>query len=1400
MKFTITNFAGFIIALIVSTISFSENAIAQKQISFKHLTINNGLSQNSVFSIFQDKDDYIWIGTEDGLNRFDGYEFTIYKHENNNPKSISNSRINAIYEDPRGNLWIGTADGLNLFDKNSGSFTRIRTGTARPGGTNDPITSIVCDSYGNLWIGTFDGLKLYDSKTNKVRHFKTNNKQSLVGSNKVQTIFEDRGRLLWISIGKDLKRFDPVHKKFQPLPASLEKNPTLRKSKVRIIRQDKNGHYWFGTETEGLFRFDPKTAASVNYKHDPVSANSLPISIIRDLSIVSEQEIWIGTREGLSILNPITNQFQNYTYNRYDPKALSHNSIRSIMRDKSGNMWLGTFAGGLNIYQSSNSNFSYIGEQLADRPGLNHPVVSSILKADNGALWVGTEGGGLNYIDRRAAVYKTYVINSKQQNIVKSLAKDKTGHLWIGTYDGLVNLDTRSGKFKNYKIGGNGDKPGNNQIYALAVADSGVWIGTDGQGLVFRSKEGTETAFLHNSRNKNSISGNNIIALLTDDGSQNLWIGTETGLNYYDKKKGFTPFLHNDAKPYSISHNSVSSLFIDSRKRVWIGTKGGGLNIYDRNSGRFYALTQADGLANNVIHSIREDNTGRLWVSTNNGLSVITFKSLSLPLSKKNLDIINYSVADGLQSNQFSSGASETGEDGELFFGGINGITSFHPQKISKNRLKPNVVLTDFFIKNNPVKIHSENSPLKKTIGETASITLPYDQAFITFKFAALNYINPEKNQYAYKLDGFADDEWHYVGNQRTATYTNLDAGKYTFRVKAANNDGVWNDKIREITITVLPPWWETWWAYTLYILLIGSLLYLFYYYSYKTANLKSELVFEHMSREKDQELAQRKLSFFTHISHEIKTPLTLILAPIDKLVGMNEGNNKIQNQLMLMQRNGERLVRLINQLLDFRKFETGSMKIEAAEGDIVRFIKEVVMAFDSYARHKNIKLKVISEKDSVRTWFDRDKFEKIMYNLLSNALKFTPEEGKVVIRISTEHVGEKEFVRIEIEDNGIGIPPENIDKIFEQFNHYDEQGINNDGTGIGLSFSKGLIEMHHGEIHVKSTPSTHGVRGSTCFMIKVPLGKQHFSEAEIISDFKDSENISTYYETDIPVAVRVKSDKRKCKVLQSMDKEKPIMLIVEDNSDVLHFIESHFEELFEVHTATQGAEGWEKALSVIPDIIISDVMMPELSGTALCSKLKSDSRTSHIPVILLTARTPLIFKVEGYETGADDYITKPFNLNILESRIWNLLESRQVLRERYRKDITLQPRNVAITSPDEKFLDKVMNYIEENISESTLSVEELGKEVGMSRVTLYRKIKALTNQSAVEFIRTIRLKRAGQLLQQNKLNVSEVAYMVGFLDIDYFRKCFKDQFGSTPKEYASLQQKNDMFLSDNGL
>lgn len=1357
-------------------------------VKFKHLTINEGLSQNTVYVTLQDQQGFIWIGTEDGLNRYNGYDFNIYKH-NKNYNTLTNSQINTLFEANDKTLWIGTSDGLNIYDRETDSFKRLYTLSRKSSENNDFITTILQDKKNNLWAATYDGLKLYNPASKNFTAFLISNPDGNKLTNKIQTMYLAANNVLWIGTGDDLKLFNPDSRKFMALPAILAKNNALRHSGIRCIKQDKKGTLWIGTENSGLFNYDPLKNTCVNYRQQSGNPNSILSDIVRDVLVVDADEIWIGTREGLSILK--SGRISNYTYDKYNPEALTHNSIRHFMKDRAGNIWIGTYAGGEDIFYAESKNFINISEQIGHKPGMSHRVVSAIIKNADGSLWVGTEGGGLNYVNTQNNVYKYYNIPDEQNlsgsNIIKSLSKDASGNLWVGTYDGLYYFDVNKHLFSPYKLLKNNNSPASNQIYALDASGDMVGVGTNGAGLQFLKKGGQIVTYLHNQDDPRSISSNNITSLLHDHG--NYWIGTQRGLNYFNSaNKKFTRLKYNEHNAYSISSNAVISLFIDAHQRLWVGTEGGGINYYDQATHRFYAITENEGLGNGVIHAINQDLQGNLWVSTNKGLSKIMFKGFNVPFNTGNIRITNYTIADGLPSNQFSNGATNYKAGNQIIFGSISGITIFNPTHIITNTYKPPVVITDFLIRNKPVLVNEPDSPLKSQINETNEITLTHDQGFISFKFAALNFINPDNNQYAYKLEGFTgDNDWHYVGNQRTATYTNLNAGTYLFKVKAANNDGVWNSQIKSIKLIVLPPWWKTWWAYLIYFVVIGALLYLFYFYSIKTAKLTNELEFEHLSHQKDQELTQRKLSFFTNISHEIKTPLTLILAPLEKLIRLNESNNKVQNQLMLMQRNGERLIRLINQLLDFRKFEEGNMKLQTAERNVVKFINEIVVSFEGYAQSKHITIAFKPQSPDIKVYYDQDKLEKIFYNLLSNALKFTPAGGKVTVNVKTETPanGPGNLV-VAVEDNGVGIPPENLEKIWDCFNHFSDPKQSVSGTGIGLSFSKGLAELHSGNIEVISRIGDAAERGYTCFTVKLPLGMSHLHPGEIVPDFTDSENIEQYQ------TIRQQKNQpiKEHLPVPADDEDKPVMLVVEDNPEVLDFVAANFTNYYTVHTARDGAEGLKLAIELIPDIVISDVMMPNMNGITLCSKIKTDTRTSHIPVILLTARTPLIFKLEGLETGADDYITKPFSIDALEARVRNLIDSRQKLRDRYRKEISLQPQNVAITSPDEKFLTKVMAFIERNMAEPTLSVEELGKEVGMSRVTLYRKIKALTNQTAIEFIRGVRIKRAAQLLEQNKFNVSEVAYMVGFIDVDYFRKCFKEQYGHTPKEYAQTVER----------
>ena len=1339
---------------------------AQNTLIFKNINVDNGLPQNSVLSVLQDRKGYIWAGTFDGLSKFNGLDFKVYKNETNNNKSISNNKISKLFEDKKGNLWVGTFDGLNLFNPNTESFTRVTL--ANPAETNG-VLSIAQDNKGVLWVGTDNGVFNVVPSPKSANSYSFFNAR-ICGKNKITSLYIDHDQNIWIGTKQAIELYSIAKKRFLPLPAILQTNKKLLSSVTRSIIQDHSGNFWIATETNGLFYYNVKDGTCVNYTQE----NGLLSNTIRALLENGNHEIWVGTKKGLNIINTQTNYISKFVNDPINPNSLSQNSIRCFLKDNENNVWMGTYNGGLNSVYSQYDNFYYLGLKKGGTTGLSYNIVNAIAKDNAGDFWMGTDDGGLNHVDsalQHNHIYYNGISRELLGNSIKSIAMHADPNkLWIATGSGLNIFDKRNGSFKAVYIIDKPTMSGFIQSYVLLNDGAGLWIGTNFNGLYYLEKNGTVRHY-HTSQN-------NIVTLFKD--GNDLWIGTnDYGLDRLNiSTQVISSYKAASNNPYSLTSNSILSIYKDLQNRLWVGTDGGGLNYFDEKTNQFYNITETVGIGNNTIHAILDDKQGRLWISTNKGISCIGFNKFRLPFNKDDLTIANYTVDDGLQSNQFTTGAAVKTNNGKLVFAGINGITAFNPIKIKINRVKPAIVFTDFLIFNKTLAFGTPGSPLKKPIDETHEITLNYDQTFFSIRFAALNYINPKKNQFAYKLQGFSDKEWHFVGNQQIATYTNLDPGTYFFKIKAANNDGIWNETPRVLKIIILPPWWKTYYAYAGYTIIIIFLLYLFNLYSKKTERLKNELKYESISHIKDQELAQKQLSFFVNISHEIKTPLTMIMAPLERMIEMNISNSKVQNQLMLMQRNGERLIKLINQLLDKKKLESGQMYLQASEGNIVSFVQEILLAFDGLAKLKNITLKLKSKCPDVKVWFDNDKLEKVLYNLLSNAIKFTQNWGSITVYITTPDENNK--ILITVEDNGCGIPPENIDKIFTQFYHYDNQ-LKIEGTGLGLAFSKELMELHHGELNVESLPETLDKNGLTRFYIKLPVGNSHLKETEIADNSRDSEYILSYDQTE---KSKAKFDLRKAEILKQGKVDVISMLIVEDNQDVLDFIKTGFENDFEVHTAINGLDGWDKAKEISPDIIISDVMMPGLNGIELCSRLKSDILTSHIPVILLTARTQHIFKMEGLETGADDYVTKPFNFSMLEVRVWNLIETRQKLRERYQKEINLDPQNIEISNLDEAFLKKVLNHIELHIADSELSVEQLSQEVAMSKSLFYKKIKSLTNLSGVEFIRTVRIKRAAQILAQGQLTVNEVAYMVGFLDVNYFRKCFKEQFNYTPKEH----------------
>lgn len=1373
-RFNIPVLTGLLLFVLANSVGAQ-----QAPIKFTHLSFKEGLAQSPISTIVKDSKGFIWLGSWKGLTRYDGYTFRTFKHQNHQPKSISNNRVNAIVEDKLGKLWIGTSNGLNIYNPATEVFKRVDIRDIK-GGRNY-ISSVLLDSYQNVWTATFAGVKLVDTQKWVLKEqigLKDTSSNSLYTA-VVFTMFEDNSRKIWVGSKNGVKLFDPKTKKLVALPKSIVNSKELNASKIIVIRQDKSGNLWFGSETSGLFRYEPKNDRIRLFKNEDNNTKSILSNWIRDVYVYDQKQIWVGTRNGLSIFDTQTEQFTNHTHSAVNQNSLSDNTIWSFMQDEASGIWIGTFAGGLNVYYPSNANFGNIGERIGDRMGLSHLVVNAISEDKSGGLWVGTYGGGINYLNRNTGAYRYFDIRNDQKqtrNGVKSLAEDADGNLWVGTLDGLCHFNKQTKKIQFYKFAVTQGKFSENLINSIIPETDGVWVGTNGGGMRHLKPDGSYTTFVHSPDDKSSISDNFVVSLIKD-AQNNLWIGTQNGLNYYDRKKNtFKRFIKRN-KPNTLSNNSIITMFKDSKDRLWIGTDGGGLNYYNPITDKFFALNEQENLTDDVIHAIVEDDKGDIWLSTDNGLYKLHFRNFNLPFSVKNVEITHYNAEDGLASNQFQTNAGLKLRSGELLFGGINGLTSFYPNQLIKNKIKPKVAFTDFLIRNRPALVDSAGSPLKKSVTFSDHIELKYDEGYITIKFAALNFINPEKNQYAYKMEGISGDDWHYSGTQREANYTNLSPGNYTFKVMAANNDGLWNTEPITLSIKVLPPWWRTWWAFFIYAAIIYYIALTIYKFQKNRLKLKRELYLEHLEKERQEELHQMKIDFFTNISHEIRTPLTLILGPIEKMLmgsGLNTSANK---QLLQVQQNASRLMRLVTELMDFRKAESGHMKLAFSACNFIQFAEEIYLSFQTLAQDKRIDYRFESDIKELEVYFDKDHLEKVLFNLLSNAFKFTQEGGKIVFKIYADG----NSVTVKVIDNGRGISQKNIEQLFTKFFQVYNEEVSNSGYGIGLALSKNIVELHKGKIGVVSNIDDEQNK-QTIFTVTLPLGSAHLDQNAIIPEYMNSDNPVHYYLQSAANEIIADTD-------TTENLHKYGVLVIEDNLELRNFIKDSFKKHYRILEAANGVQGLEMTLSELPDLIISDVMMPEMDGLELCRRIKSDERINHIPVVLLTARAAYIHQINGYEKGADAYITKPFSTQILALNVKNILATKEAGRQKFVRDILLNPEPIKIESPDDKFLAKLMQIIEKNIDNTDFDVTALTQEIGMSKTVLYKKVQSITNLSVADLIKSIRLKQAAYLLEHQQMSVADVAFAVGFNDRKYFSKEFKKQYEVSPSEYLSNKQ-----------
>ncbi len=1360
--------------IILSVLSINLLQAKDRKINFEHITIKNGLSDGRIDCILQDSAGFLWFGTQDGLNRYDGYNFTVFDHDIFDSTSISSNWIRCIFEDQFHNLWIGTeGGGLNLFNKATEKFKRWIHEPGNSQSLSDNfVRTILEDSSGVLWIGTRSSLEQFDREKGIFKPLPANpsNSDSPPFNENVSEIFEDSQQNLWIGTQDNIYRYRRQNQEINHFKFGDGDE------RVSTIFEDSAGDLWIGTRYNGIWKFDRTSQKFVHFQRHNNFPNSLSSNEIKYIYEDADKNLWIATIQGgLNLFHRETGGFIHYQHDPDDPSSLSSNSVRTIYQDRTGVIWIGLDGSGIDSYVEHRQKFQLY-ENRGNTPiDLSPNTILAIFEDTDGILWIGTDGGGLNKFSRPKGVFSHYQIEknnpfSISNNQVTCIFKDSEGTFWLGTKEGLNQFNPEKETFNRIYVKMS-PVTGNNVINVITENRTGQLIlGTNG-GLISFDRKTNE--FSHIDYDVNHLLNFEGVASIWIDQNNILWIGyLRSGVVQFNPTTHEYIHYRSDAgKPNSLSNNFVQHLYQDKTGRLWIATRKG-LNRFIASTRGFHRYTKDDGLPSDVIVGILEDSAGNLWLSTTNGISKFNPEAETFT---------NYDVNDGLQGNQFWNRSCFKSQSGELFFGGNNGFNAFYPEEIEKlvNPYIPPIVITNVKILN--------RSPLQNSYAIKSGqnlLNLSYRENQISFEFAALDFTRPEKNQFAYMLNELEND-WVYAGTRRSANYTNLPPGRYSFKVKGTNSDGVWNETGTLLNIYINTPFWKTWWAYLLYSLVVIGLIYGINAYIISIVRVRHDLKIERLEKEKVKEINQFKLQFFTDVAHEFKTPLTLIQAPLEEILNSNQANFPYETEVRLMYRNVKYLLRLVHQLLNFRKAERGKMELKASKGDMVQFAREVFELFGEMARKHQINYQFHSNIEVLKGWFDWEKIEEILVNLIDNAFKYTPDNGEIGIHLDHTPSDNRESgnLTIRVSDSGMGIGPEQIKHIFERFyqpreGHHSRQI----SSGLGLALTKRLVELHHGQIRVESQEG----RGS-CFTVILPLGKAHLAGHEIISDFSENSHFHS------PIALPV--DEFTSDTTQQTDPDNENrqiedfrVLIVEDDGELRTYIGNALSRKYKITLAKDGQEGVELAKKILPDLIISDVMMPVIDGLELCRQLKSDFTTSHIPIILLTAKTMIEHKIEGIETGADDYIEKPFHFRFLEARIKNLLKSREKLRERYRKELLLEPAAVIATSADEKFLKKIREFIETNMANPELDVKILTRELGMSRTMLFVKLKELVGFTPAELIKVIRLEKAAQFLIKTDLTIGEIADKVGFSYSKYFSTCFLEKFKMTPTEYRSRE------------
>lgn len=1363
----------FAILFFIVNSLFSQNTFE----NYRFRLVDSETSKSGIYTIAQDQFGVMWMGTNGGgLYKYDGINYVSYEQDSKRSNSINSNLIYTIYVDSKNRLWVGTDEGLCLYNRNLDTFENIDLRKQNQKETVISVKSIIEDRNGNIFLGTFNnGLLKLNVKSRAITSIKLDTPNTV--NYLINSLVKDKKGTIYLGTNSGLKVIDPVKNEVKKV--IIEKDNTLLSGNIISMFFDHKQNLWIGNGFKGLVK--------ANLYAKEKQAVSYPITKKRIMSILAadaETILCATENDGLIVVDNQGNVQKKYVNSKYNNRSLGSNSVWSLFLDKENRIWLGYYNKGLGVFDRINSKVRGI-ESLPGNPqSLQTNCVTGIAKDHEGQLWISMEGGGVDVYNPETKNFKhitktddRFYSGLTNDNITKVLI-DKNQNIWLSSWnEGIFFLKKGSRNFINYNTKNTPDLASDNIMSITEDSRGVIWIGTFSKGLHYYTP--SDGRFHH--CNQKIFYANGLVNLdirkVMVDTDDAVWIGSTTGL-YKVSTKDFVSFsvtsLRDKMSKKLKNHKSIhtiNTLYQSKNKEIWIGTDGAGLFSYNKKTDDLKWYINFNGLHEKSISSIIESNDGHIWLSGKKGIS-----SLDL----KNKTTVNYSTYDGLLGNDFNNNSVLKDENGILYFGGYEGLNYFNPANLVRSNKQLPIYFTDLKLFNKSVGPLEKNSPLIKVISQTQKIILRHDQSVFTIDFIGINYSFPARNEFAYYLEGF-EDSWNYVGSKRSATYTNLAPGKYVFKVKASEKNGVWSQKPLELKIEILPPWWKTSFAYLFYSLLLLAAIYFGNQYYQNRFKQQQLIQFEKKKAAQIEKLNDKKLQFFTNISHEFRTPLTLILNPLADIIRNNstELSTGVLNKLQTIQKSSDRLSRLINELMDFNQLQFNKMPLKVQQLEVVAFTKEIVSYFEEEALSRGIELQFESDKKTLRDWVDPKMFEKIIFNVISNAFKVTPDNGKIKVKL----VYNEEFMNfllirpdysgasfsIIVEDTGAGLDKKDIKRIFDRF--YQVNNLNKayyGSTGIGLEVVRGFVQLHKGIIEVESVLGV-----GTTFKLLFPVGKDFFNENEILQDeFKKEKKISF-----TPII-----EKEAVQPTEDQEKQDRVytILIVEDNAELRNYLKNELKKEYKVLTAENGQIGLEIALQKLPDLILTDVIMPVMNGLELCKNIKTDLKTSHIPLMMLSAKALIKDKLEGIDSGADMYLSKPFDMDILRSSLVQLLKSRQIMFNKFYNGITPKAKEKT-TTLDNEFIKNVLNYINENINEYELSVEVLASKVFLSRSQLYRKIKTLTGVSVNEFIRNVRLEKAKELIELGNDNITEISIKVGFSSPSYFTKCYKEKYGHLP-------------------